>query len=87
MENNKKHVNLNVTSPVIPCDGNAIGINPDGTLNLLFFQINNENNDSVDANSVSIMRLTREQLENLSQSIQDVLKQTGEKAAKASQKK
>lgn len=87
MDNKQKNVNLNIVSPVIPCDGNAIGVNPDGSLNLLFFQIHNQSDDSVDANSVSVIKLTREQLGNLAKSIQDALKETEKQKPETKKKK
>lgn len=69
----KSNLNLSAVSPVIPADGHAFGINTDGTINLLFFQVVNKNEKFTSAVSVSIVKLSSKQLENLRDSINDAL--------------
>lgn len=71
--NTDKKLKLNVVSPTIQCDGNAIGINEDGTVNLLFFQITDRKEDHFRATSISVTRLTEEQLDSLAGTIKEAL--------------
>lgn len=72
MSNAKKKkipLQLNISMPAVATDGNAIQIDDNGNVNLVFFQIAQTNENAMTANAVAHIRLNTDELEKLSQAI------------------
>lgn len=64
---------LNIGMPAVATDGNAIQIDDNGNVNLVFFQIVQTSPESASANAVAHIRLNTEELGKLKQGISNSL--------------
>lgn len=83
MANGKKKqipLQLNIGMPAVATDGNAIQIDDNGNVNLVFFQIGQTSADSAQANAVAHIRLNTEELAKLREGIANSLDKHEKKA-------
>jgi hypothetical protein len=75
MDKPQEDINLRYTTPVVTSDGNVVMISDQGAPTLLFFQAREQHQDHLHGDVVAAIRLNSlDDLENLSKSIKDTLK-------------
>jgi len=70
---------LNIGMPAVATDGNAIQIDNNGNVNLVFFQIIHTSEESATANAVANIRMNTKELEKLKQGINSSLDKDSKK--------